>query len=52
MTLTVVTGLDYVLQAWRLVRTSPRTIARRAARTMPTAPTAPTVPEDDVPDRP
>jgi CDP-diacylglycerol--glycerol-3-phosphate 3-phosphatidyltransferase len=32
VTLTVVTGLDYVLQAWRLVRTSPRTMARREAR--------------------
>jgi CDP-diacylglycerol--glycerol-3-phosphate 3-phosphatidyltransferase len=29
---TVVTGVDYVLKAWRLVRTSPRTQARRAAR--------------------
>jgi CDP-diacylglycerol--glycerol-3-phosphate 3-phosphatidyltransferase len=35
VTLTVVTGLDYLLQAWRLVRTSPRTMARRAARTRP-----------------
>jgi CDP-diacylglycerol--glycerol-3-phosphate 3-phosphatidyltransferase len=35
VTLTVVTGLDYLLQAWRLVRTSPRTMARRAARTSP-----------------
>ena len=32
VTVTVVTGVDYVLQAWRLVRTSPRTSARRAAR--------------------
>ena len=32
VTLTVVTGVDYVLKAWRLVRTSPRTSARRAAR--------------------
>jgi CDP-diacylglycerol---glycerol-3-phosphate 3-phosphatidyltransferase len=29
---TVVTGVDYVLKAWRLVRTSPRTRARGAAR--------------------
>jgi CDP-diacylglycerol--glycerol-3-phosphate 3-phosphatidyltransferase len=29
---TVVTGVDYVVKAWRLVRTSPRTQARRAAR--------------------
>ena len=32
VTVTVVTGLDYVVKAWRLVRTSPRTAARRAAR--------------------
>jgi CDP-diacylglycerol--glycerol-3-phosphate 3-phosphatidyltransferase len=32
VTVTVVTGVDYVLKAWRLVRTSPRTSARRAAR--------------------
>jgi CDP-diacylglycerol--glycerol-3-phosphate 3-phosphatidyltransferase len=32
VTVTVVTGLDYVVKAWRLVRTSPRTVARRAAR--------------------
>jgi CDP-diacylglycerol--glycerol-3-phosphate 3-phosphatidyltransferase len=32
VTITVVTGLDYVVKAWRLVRTSPRTAARRAAR--------------------
>jgi CDP-diacylglycerol---glycerol-3-phosphate 3-phosphatidyltransferase len=35
VTLTVVTGLDYLVQAWRLVRTSPRTAARRAARATP-----------------
>ena len=29
---TVVTGVDYVVKAWRLVRTSPRSQARRAAR--------------------
>jgi CDP-diacylglycerol--glycerol-3-phosphate 3-phosphatidyltransferase len=46
VTLTVVTGLDYVLQAWRLVRTSPRTMARRAARA------ARTEPRDEVTDRP
>jgi CDP-diacylglycerol---glycerol-3-phosphate 3-phosphatidyltransferase len=38
VTLTVVTGLDYLLQAWRLVRTSPRTMARRATRTAGTGP--------------
>jgi CDP-diacylglycerol--glycerol-3-phosphate 3-phosphatidyltransferase len=32
VTVTVVTGVDYVLKAWRLVRTSPRTLERRAAR--------------------
>jgi CDP-diacylglycerol--glycerol-3-phosphate 3-phosphatidyltransferase len=36
--LTVVTGVDYVVKAWRLVRTSPRTAARRAARTRPADP--------------
>jgi CDP-diacylglycerol---glycerol-3-phosphate 3-phosphatidyltransferase len=30
--LTVVTGVDYVVKAWRLTRTSPRARARRAAR--------------------
>jgi CDP-diacylglycerol---glycerol-3-phosphate 3-phosphatidyltransferase len=29
---TVLTGLDYLLKAWRLTRTSPRAQARRAAR--------------------
>ena len=29
---TVVTGLDYVIKAWRLTRTSPRTQARRTAK--------------------
>ena len=29
---TVVTGVDYLIKAWRLVRTSPRTLERRAAR--------------------
>jgi CDP-diacylglycerol--glycerol-3-phosphate 3-phosphatidyltransferase len=29
---TVVTGLDYVVKAWRLTRTSPRAQARQAAR--------------------
>jgi CDP-diacylglycerol--glycerol-3-phosphate 3-phosphatidyltransferase len=37
VTVTVVTGLDYVVKAWRLVRTSPRTAARRAARGTPGA---------------
>jgi CDP-diacylglycerol--glycerol-3-phosphate 3-phosphatidyltransferase len=32
VTVTVVTGVDYLVKAWRLVRTSPRTQARRAAR--------------------
>jgi len=32
---TVGTGVDYVIKAWRLVRTSPRTAARRAARATP-----------------
>ncbi len=32
VTLTVVTGADYVVKAWRLVQGSPRTRARRAAR--------------------
>jgi CDP-diacylglycerol---glycerol-3-phosphate 3-phosphatidyltransferase len=30
--LTVVTGVDYVVKAWRLTRTSPRAQARRAAK--------------------
>jgi CDP-diacylglycerol--glycerol-3-phosphate 3-phosphatidyltransferase len=30
--LTVVTGADYVVKAWRLTRTSPRALARRAAK--------------------
>ena len=30
--LTVVTGLDYLVQAHRLRRTSPRAMAKRAAR--------------------
>jgi len=38
VTVTVVTGVDYVVKAWRLVRTSPRTLARRAARTGGTPP--------------
>jgi CDP-diacylglycerol---glycerol-3-phosphate 3-phosphatidyltransferase len=29
---TVITGLDYVVKAWRLTRTSPRARARRSAR--------------------
>jgi CDP-diacylglycerol--glycerol-3-phosphate 3-phosphatidyltransferase len=29
---TVITGLDYVVKAWRLTRTSPRAQARRSAR--------------------
>ena len=32
VTVTVVTGVDYLIKAWRLVRTSPRTLERRAAR--------------------
>ncbi len=32
VTVTVVTGIDYLAKAWRLVRTSPRTQARRVAR--------------------
>ncbi len=31
VTLTVATGADYVVKAWRLVRDSPRTRARRTA---------------------
>jgi CDP-diacylglycerol--glycerol-3-phosphate 3-phosphatidyltransferase len=38
VTVTVVTGVDYLVKAWRLVGNSPRTHARRAARAGRAAP--------------